>query len=66
MKYYAKKSPLYVIFKEIFSICFEHNRNSIESQIHELKNIENFSSLEHGSKSDKSLSTFLKLCFQLC
>ena len=34
--------------KEIFSIYFDHNRNSIESEFHELKNIKTFSSLEHG------------------
>ena len=52
--------------KEIFSIYFDHNRNSIESEFHELKNIKTFSSLEHGPKSDKSASAFLKLCFHLC
>ena len=52
--------------KEIFSIHFEHNRNSIESEIHELKNIKSFSSLEHSPKSDKSVLAYLKLCFHLC
>ena len=45
--------------KEIFSVYFEHNRNSME-------NIKSFSSLEHGLKSDKSASSFLKLCLHLC
>ena len=62
-----KKSIHFTSFsKEIFPIHFEHNRNSIESQIHGLKNIKKFSSLGHGPKSDKSASAFLKLCFHLC
>ena len=52
--------------KETFTIYFERNRNSIESQIHDFKKIKSFSSLEHGPKSDKSASAFLKLCFHLC
>ena len=42
------------------------NRNSMESQIHELKNIKSFSSLKHGPKSDKSAPAFIKSCFYLC
>ena len=45
---------------------FEHNRNSVENQVHELKNIKSFSSLEHSPKSNKSASAFLKLCFHVC
>ena len=33
------------IHSTLFSISFEHNRNSIESETHELKNIKSFSSL---------------------
>ena len=51
---------------KIFSIYFEHNRNSTQSLVHELKNIRNFSPLGHGPKSDRSASAFLKLCFHLC
>ena len=61
-----KNIHLTSISEEIFSIYFDHSRNSIESQIHELKNIKSLSSLEHGPKSDKSASAFLKLCFHLC
>ena len=62
-----KKYLLYVISKEIFCIYFEQiNRNSMESQIHELKNIKSFSSLKHGPKSDKSAPAFIKSCFHLC
>ena len=68
-KILRKKSIHFTSFsKEIFSICFEHNRNSME-EIHELKNIKSFPSLEHvdkSDKSDKSASAFLKLCFHLC
>ena len=50
-----KKSIHFASFsKEIFSVYFERNRNSIESKVHELKNIKKFSSLEHGPKSDKA------------
>ena len=43
-----EKTYSFTLFsKEIFSIHLEHNRNSIESYIHELKNIQKFSSLEH-------------------
>ena len=63
----SKKNTHFTSFpKEIFSIYFENNRNSIESEIHELKNIESSSSLEHGPKSDKKASVFLKVCFNLC
>ena len=62
-----KKSIHFTSFsEEIFSIYFEHNRNSIESEIHVLKNMKSFSSLEHSPKSYKSASAFLKLCFHLC
>ena len=44
--------------KEIFFIYFEHNRDSIESYIHELKNIKSFPSMEHGPKSKKVLHHF--------
>ena len=60
-----KKYPLTLFSKEIFSIYFEHNKNSIENLVYELKNIKNLSSLGHGPKSDKSASAFLK-CFHLC
>ena len=60
-----KKYPLESFPKEMFSIYFEHIRNSRESQIRELKNIKSFSSLEHGPKSDKSASALQK-CFHLC
>ena len=50
----------YLFSKDIFSICLEHKRNSIESSIHELKIIKSFSFLELGPKSDKSASAFLK------
>ena len=63
----CKKSIHFMSFsKEIFSMYFEHNRNSIERKIYEIKNIKSFSSLENGPKSDKSVSAFLKLCFLLC
>ena len=39
--------------KEIFSVYFEHNRNSIKKLI---------SSLEHVPKSNKNASAFLKPC----
>ena len=52
--------------KEIFPTYFENNRNSVESWVRELKNIKHFLSVEHGLKSDKSVSAFLKLCFHLC
>ena len=53
-----KKSIHFTSFpKEIFSTYFEDN--SIET--HEPKNIKRFSSIEHGPKSDKSASAFLKL-----
>ena len=62
-----KKSIHFTPFsKEICYIYFEHNRNSIESKIHELKNIKSFSPLEHGPKSVKSALEFLILCFHLC
>ena len=61
-----KKYPLTSFSEEIFSIYFEHNRNSIESKIHVLKNMKRFSFLEHSPKSYKSASAFLKLCFHLC
>ena len=51
--------------KEILSIYSEHNRNSIPSSVHELKNIKNFPSLEHGPKSDKSALAFFKFMFPL-
>ena len=31
-----------------------------------IENIKSCSSLEHGPKSDKSASAFLKLCFHVC
>ena len=42
-----KKYSFTLFSKEIFSIHLEHNRNSVESYIYELKNIQKFSSLEH-------------------
>ena len=43
-----EKTYSFMLFsKEIFSIHLEDNRNSIESYIHKLKNIQKFSSLEH-------------------
>ena len=44
----------YPFSQEIFSICLEHNRNSTEISIHELKIIKSFSFLENGPKIDKS------------
>ena len=40
-----KKYHLTSFLKEIFFIYFERNRNSIESCIHELKNIKSFPSI---------------------
>ena len=60
-----KKSIHFTSFsEEIFSIYFEHNRNSIEIKIHVLKNIKSFSSLEHCPKMLKCLSIF-KVMFPL-
>ena len=36
-----------------------------ESYIHEFKDIESFSTLERGPKSNENASAFLKLCFHL-
>ena len=62
-----KKSIHFTPFsKEICFIYFEHNRYSIESKIHEPKNIKSFSPLEHGPKSVKSALEFSILYFHLC
>ena len=42
---WKKKYHFTSFLKEIFFIYFEHNRNSIESCIHELKNIKSFPSI---------------------
>ena len=48
--------------KETYSIYFEHNRNSSSRA----QKYQKSSSLEHGPKSGKTATAFLKLRFHLC
>ena len=55
---WKKISTFRQFLKKYFLLYFEHSRNSIESEIHELKNIKSFSSLDYGPKSDQCASAF--------
>ena len=62
--WYPQKQPSSGVLKKR---CSENMKPIYrrESYIHEFKDIESFSTLERGPKSNENASAFLKLCFHL-